>query len=171
MEVDLDASCVTPATPRRQNAVCTPSYGAAESLITEASAASPPGAGVSYSRPRGQKITTPRVKLTAVSEIADRYSVSDTVAAALCSAAMHDLGTSEQVFDRNKIRRERAKVRSRSQEGLTKDITSLYFYGKKDITNVQEGNSKRRITEVHISLIAEPDSCNSSIWNSRGYNT
>ena len=47
---------------------------------------------------------------------------------------MHDLGTSEQVFDRNKIRRERAKVRSRSQEGLTKDITSLYFYGKKDIT-------------------------------------
>jgi hypothetical protein len=158
MEVNIDSSCVTPATPRRQNAVCGPSGSANRTLATEASVAPLPSADVSYSTPRSQKSTTPRVKLTAVSKIADRYSVSDTVAAALCSAAVLDLGCNEQVFDRNKIRRERAKVRSRSQEGLTTDITSLYFDGKKDITNVQEGNSKRRINEEHISLIAEPDS-------------
>ena len=54
---------------------------------------------VSTSLPRGRN-------LQKVSMIADRYLISDTAAAALCSATLQDIGH-DKIVDRNKIRRER----------------------------------------------------------------
>ncbi|KAF8785185.1 hypothetical protein HNY73_010759 [Argiope bruennichi] len=112
--------------------------------------------------------TLPSNLLTA---IADRIGIIDRAAASIASATLQDLGviTEEDktyVIGRMKIRR----TRSTNRRVLIKDnrypqITEnrgLFFDGRKDITIVKEKRSsklyKKVISEVHVSLIREPNS-------------
>ncbi len=99
------------------------------------------------------------LNLSTVAKVSDHYSVSDTAAAAICSALYQDIvanpAEDEVIIDRNKIRRERNKARN--QQTSTFEITSVYFDRKRDKTNIQKGRSKRFGTEEHISVVSHPD--------------
>jgi len=66
------------------------------------------------------------------------------------------------VIDKNKVRRERVKIRKRLQDNIQKEISGLYFDGRKDKTRVQlkKGTKyyARTISEEHITLVCEPGS-------------
>ena len=69
-----------------------------------------------------------------VAKIADRYGVSDTAAAALCSVTAQNLGVPDFVADRCKIRSKREKLRDSTKTiaGRNRPLLGLYFDGRKD---------------------------------------
>jgi len=110
-----------------------------------------------------------RKELPAFARACDRHRVSDRSAAAIATAVLHDFGLishvdSSNVIDKSKVRRERKKNRSKliCQVKEYKDVTSLYFDGRKDKTliNVKKEKKYHRqvIVEEHLSLVAEPNS-------------
>ena len=97
-------------------------------------------------------------------------SSSDRAAAAIASAVLQDFGLispghSQNVIDKNKIRRERMRKRNILQDMQASDgggLHSIYFDGRKDVTvtNVRKGSKwyKENHVEEHISVIEEPGS-------------
>ena len=82
-----------------------------------------------------------RKKLPKLAKISDRYGVSNTVGAAIASAALEDLGIitktdKTNVIDRSKLKRERDSIRTFLQASAIPKITpqTLYFDGRKDKT-------------------------------------
>ena len=73
------------------------------------------------------------------------------------------ISSSENVIDKNKIRREKAKSREELRDkGTLIEPSSIYFDGKKDVTLVNEKRGdkfyKSRLNEEHISIVSEPNS-------------
>lgn len=105
-----------------------------------------------------------KVDLCEVSKAADRYGVSDRAAAAIATATLIDFGiiTAQDrqfIIDRNKIRRNREKIRAEQMKSLSFDgIQALFFDGRKDSTKVHENNAIKMIKEEHISFVQEPNS-------------
>ncbi|CAG9791202.1 unnamed protein product [Diatraea saccharalis] len=100
--------------------------------------------------------------LPVLSQICDRYGVSDRAGAAIASAVLHEL-SSDIVIDKSKLRRERRKTRDalvKTQAPL--NLPALYFDGRKDktLTIVTKGTKryKQVVIEEHVSVIKEPDS-------------
>ena len=86
-------------------------------------------------------------------------------ASALASAMLQDVGIvneadSSMIVDRSKVRRERKKVRKELQSSAAKQISGLYFDGRKDKIRVQVRKGRKYypkvIVEEHISLVREP---------------
>ncbi|GBM88709.1 hypothetical protein AVEN_204005-1 [Araneus ventricosus] len=113
-------------------------------------------------------VTPVVTKFSAAARTLDPFGISDRAGAAIVSAALQDVGIISEsnvlnVVDRNKIQRERTKVRSTllSQSVIKEydhDQFGLYFDGRKDRTLSMEDNRKKVIIEEHISLIKEPGS-------------
>lgn len=100
--------------------------------------------------------------LPVLSQICDRYAVSDRAGAAIASAVLHEL-SSDIVIDKSKLRRERRKTRDtlmKNQAPLK--LPALYFDGRKDKTLkiVKKGTKryKQVVIEEHVSVIKEPES-------------
>lgn len=106
--------------------------------------------------------------LPALARACDRYGVSDRSAAAIASAVLEDVGIITEnnalsVIDKNKVRRQRRKARTRLQMSETQiELRGLFFDGRKDqtLTNRKEGRTfhRRTVVEEHISIISEPGS-------------
>uniref|UniRef100_A0A8D8THB2 Uncharacterized protein n=1 Tax=Cacopsylla melanoneura TaxID=428564 RepID=A0A8D8THB2_9HEMI len=105
------------------------------------------------------------VTLPSLALVCDRTGVSDRAAAMIASSALKDFGviTHEEkslVVDRNKVRRERQKMRNKSQDEVLSELVSLYFDGRKDKTLVNEkkGDKYFQSTKVedHYVLVQEP---------------
>lgn len=95
----------------------------------------------------------------------ERYSVSNTVGAALASSTLQSAGiitssNKSDVIDRNKVFRARKLLRLQSKSHVLEKVTSFYFDGRKDLTltnNYVNGvYVKRKKMEEHISMISEP---------------
>lgn len=111
-----------------------------------------------------------RVSLPATSKLVDRYRISNRASAAITSAVLQDIGIVSQteksfVIDKNKLRREKEKVRVRLQERSCEAVNvpfGLYFDGRRDRTLTQakiDGKVYRKQRTVeHISLILQPGS-------------
>lgn len=104
------------------------------------------------------------VKLKLLPLIADRYGISNEIAAAIASATLVDYGIvnesdTKNLIDSSKVQRARKKLRKKQLEKLKNNgIEALFFDGRKDITKTNE--VKRLISESieHISLVSYPGS-------------
>ena len=101
-----------------------------------------------------------------VSLICDRYAVSDRCAASIVTATLQDVGlitptSTNLVVDKNKVRRQRHKLRKKLQNEAHKKVECLYFDGRKDKTRIQcrKGTKfyTRIVPEEHIALVGEPE--------------
>uniref|UniRef100_A0A1B6J5V0 Uncharacterized protein n=1 Tax=Homalodisca liturata TaxID=320908 RepID=A0A1B6J5V0_9HEMI len=108
-----------------------------------------------------------RSTLTTTSLMSDRFRVSDRATTAIATGVLHDLGiicdeNMAKVIDRNKIRREKEKIRKviTEEDNQMKEVNAIYFDGRKDKTITQEkiGSKmyRRTIKEEHVSVISEP---------------
>lgn len=109
-----------------------------------------------------------RLSLPNLAMVCDRYGISDRAGAAVASAVLNDFNIicdadTSKIVDRNKVRREREKLRqdlSSSQQNF--HLTALFFDGRKDKTLVHEKveNKFRNIlrNEEHVTLLQEPGS-------------
>lgn len=105
------------------------------------------------------------VKLHEVAKIADRYLVSDRIAAAIATATLIDfkiISKDEQllIVDPNKVRRSRKRVREAQINEINyDDIQGLYFDGRKDQTLEFNGSVPKKKRKIeHISLLQQPGS-------------
>ncbi|KAL4718111.1 hypothetical protein ACJJTC_005692 [Scirpophaga incertulas] len=113
--------------------------------------------------PLKKKKKVSSIDLPTVSKTCDRYGVSDRAAAVIVSSVLHDIGSEVEVIDRSKLRRERNKTRQELQKQVNlKDISALYFDGRKDKTLkiIKKGNRNYRkvMIEEHTALVQEPGS-------------
>ena len=110
-----------------------------------------------------------RRELKSTASVCDRYGISDRSAASLCSAVLHDFKIIDdenltQIIDRNKIRRERSKLRKSLSNNSPEVIEGLYFDGRKDQTLILEhfdgskNSYKRNELKEHYTLLQEPHS-------------
>ncbi|XP_053967743.1 uncharacterized protein LOC128869586 [Anastrepha ludens] len=111
-----------------------------------------------------------RINLPETAVISDRFGVSERATAAIATSVLKDLQIVTDtdltfVIDKNKIRREKSKIRKALQQEpktMSEALTSLYFDGRKDETLYQEevGSKRYRKTrkEEHVSIIMEPGS-------------
>ena len=113
-----------------------------------------------------------RLPLPNLVKEADRFGISDRATAALATALLVDFGiiTNEDrssIIDKNKIRRERKKMREklriRSKKNETMNgITSVYFDGRKDETLIRKKENGKWYTHIskedHYVLVSEPES-------------
>ena len=109
-----------------------------------------------------------RVPLPNLAKEADRYGVSDRAAASLATAVLIDLGIVSKedqsfVIDKNKVHRERVKLRKFLQTNVQKScesITGIYFDGKRDNTLIKVSKNDKwygdTTVEDHYVLVAEP---------------
>lgn len=108
-----------------------------------------------------------RMRLPNLAATCDRFDVSDRVGASIATAVIDDLNLLQKnnslVIDKNKIRRERIKLRSELQSEIDFakiNLSSIFFDGRKDNTLVMIKNGPKRkktfLKEEHISLIQEP---------------
>ena len=98
----------------------------------------------------------------------NRRGISDRGAASIASAVLQDVGliaSTERSSVIRKICRERSKYRNKVQEQFDasrKDLTALYFDGRKDSTLVQvQRGGKTYLSTVsveHYTLVQEPQS-------------
>lgn len=110
-----------------------------------------------------------RIRLTNTVLVSDRFNISERAAAALITAPLVDFRIVNEnkvslIVDRNKIARERKRVRSMlpiELKSLSK-VEGLYFDGRRDPTLFQERKGtkfyKSIKTEDHYSLLKEPGS-------------
>ena len=118
--------------------------------------------------PTNRQKTQMCVKVSALASACDRHDISGRSAAAITSAVLQDFClideyNQDNVVDQSKVRRERSRKRKSFQADMNGNVEGLYFDGRKDRTlvNEKEHDDKyhRRIkTEVHISIISEPES-------------
>jgi hypothetical protein len=119
-----------------------------------------------------ESTTQMRLPLPNLVKEADRFGISDRATAALATAVLVDFGivTNENrsnVIDKNKIRRERNKMREKLKNKSKKsdtmnEITSVYFDGRKDGTLIRKKDNGKWYThmskEDHYVLVSEPES-------------
>ena len=123
---------------------------------------------VPCSQPKENNTKQMRINLPALVMACDRHRLSDRSAAAISTAVLHDMGLVKnddmsKIIDKNKIRREREKMRTELQQEPNNNVPGLYFDGRKDKTIVQlketDGKFHRRtVVEEHVSIISEPGS-------------
>jgi hypothetical protein len=111
-----------------------------------------------------------RLSLPSLAKACDRTGVSNRGAAIIANAVLEDLQliTKEDrsnVIDKNKLYRERKKVRSdlsQKEREKVQVLEGLYFDGRKDTTIVidkEKGKTVRKtIKEEHVVLLSEPGS-------------
>ena len=108
-----------------------------------------------------------RLYLSNLARECDRHGVSDRCAASLASAFLQDEGMvnmndKSKVIDKNKIRRERIKVRRQERLNFSSKICGLYFDDRKDKTRSQVKKGTKYygkvISEEHVVLVKEPNS-------------
>lgn len=92
-----------------------------------------------YDEDYGDNSRTPKLNLSVLSELADRFNISDRACAGIASGLLTDMGkidetNKESVIDRNKVRRARCKKRKSEEMKLTFNGTALFFDGRKDDT-------------------------------------
>lgn len=113
-----------------------------------------------------EKKSMNHVELPNVANICDRYSISDRAAASLTSAVLEDYGiitndNTDNIVDRNKIRRAKEKFRSALFYEPEK-LMGLYFDGRKDrtkqIEKLENCHLQKFIVEEHVVLVEEPGS-------------
>lgn len=109
-----------------------------------------------------------RLPLPHLAKEADRYGISDRAAASLATAVLIDVGFVSKedqsfVIDKNKVHRERQKLRENLQRGVKqshKFITGIYFDGRRDVTLVKVNRNSKwygdTIVEDHYVLVEEP---------------
>lgn len=106
------------------------------------------------------------IDITPLALVCERYGVSNTVAAAIATSTLQGCGivtenNMKAIIDRNKIFRERTKLRETTNSESYNDIKSIYFDGRKDTTlqNIKSNDVfvKKKIVEEHISLVSQPD--------------
>ena len=121
-----------------------------------------PSSSINVNRPKQM-----RIPLQNFARECDRHGVSDRSAAKLASAVLQDLGVineedKSKVIDRNKVQRERVKSRRSANDSKIRELTGLYFDGRKDMTRKQEKKGHKFhssiVKEEHITLVQEPDS-------------
>ncbi|GBM49436.1 hypothetical protein AVEN_149708-1 [Araneus ventricosus] len=107
-----------------------------------------------------------RLGLPSTAVVGDRFEVSDRTVAAIGLSVFHDVGllttnNSDMVVGKNKMRREKAKVRKdlRFQalsEAQALPLKELYFDGRKDSTLIEERVYTKicmiKEKEEHLSL-------------------
>lgn len=99
-----------------------------------------------------------------MASIADRYNISDRVAAAIATATLVDFGLVSpdnrlHVIDKNKIRRERESYRDALVKNLSFDgIQGLYFDGRGDTAIAYENRAITKEKQEHISFVQQPHS-------------
>lgn len=104
------------------------------------------------------------VKLVHLPLAADRYGLSDEAVAAIASATLVDFGLvsendTQNLIDKNKIRRARKKLRLERVESMKgKDIAAFFFDGRKDASAQYSDNRLGTSVVEHISMIANPGS-------------
>ncbi|GBL86236.1 hypothetical protein AVEN_131969-1 [Araneus ventricosus] len=127
---------------------------------------------ISLTDPKYKQSSQMRPCLPSTSVVGYRFGVSDRAVAALTSSVLHDVGlitsnNSDLVVDKNKLRREKTKVRKDLKfqalsEAQALPLKWLYFDGSKDTTSIEERvdtkRYKRKAEKKHLSLIEEPDS-------------
>ncbi|GBN15763.1 hypothetical protein AVEN_196304-1 [Araneus ventricosus] len=104
--------------------------------------------------------------------VGDRFGVSDRAVAAITSSVLHDVGlitisNSDLVVNKNKLRREKSKVKKDLKfqslsEAQALPLKGLYCNGRKDSTLIEERLDTKRYMgkakQEHLSLIEEPGS-------------
>lgn len=104
-----------------------------------------------------------KIKLLNTAIECDRYLISDRSAGAFASAVLKDCGLldSENVIDKNKIRRARKRVRAKAVAKIS-NLRGIWFDGRMDDTltvrEIEGRHYKRTIKEKHITIVAEPHS-------------
>lgn len=105
-----------------------------------------------------------------IAEIADRYDVSNTAAAAVASATIVTLAkagllvlkesqSKDLIIDRQKIWRARTTLRAANVEQFKGEtVHALFFDGRKDKTLKVESGRAKVVSEEHISILREPGS-------------
>ena len=132
-----------------------------------------------------------------MSEICDRFNVSDRAGAAIATAALQDAGIITEddtslVIDRSKLRRQRTRRRKGASNQHKQYAASigLYFDGRKDstiaMTKIGYKYYRRKLLEEHVCLAKEPgseymghvcplssssDNISTSIWEFMGRNS
>ncbi|GBM35405.1 hypothetical protein AVEN_19905-1 [Araneus ventricosus] len=106
-----------------------------------------------------------RLGLPSTAVVGDRFGVSDRAVAAIASSVLHDVGlttnnNSDLMVDKNKLRREKAKIRFQAlSEAQALPLKGLYFDGRKDSTLIEERVDTKRYTrkakEERLCLIEE----------------
>lgn len=93
----------------------------------------------------------------------DRYGVEDRVGAAIASATLQDYGIidvaskqTDQIIDKNKIRRAKDRLRFDFNKNLDTTIKGLFFDGRKDKSIRMVDGIKKRISESHYTLLQAP---------------
>ena len=92
-----------------------------------------------------------QLELPNVAKVCDRYKVPGRCAAAIVSATLQDVGLihkddTSMVTDKNKLGRERRKVRKRLQtQAFQQQLNGLYFDGRKDKARVQTRKGKKKL--------------------------
>lgn len=108
-----------------------------------------------------------RQTLSNVAMACDRYGLSNAAGSAIVSATLQDIGIIKEtdmsmVVDKNKIKRERQRLRKSLFANRSTHIQCLYYDGRKDQTKVLKkvGSTYHPGTEVHehIVLVEEPNS-------------
>lgn len=106
--------------------------------------------------------------LSNVAEACDRSGISDRNASLLVNAVLKDFNlVSDEdpslIIDRSKMRRERKRRRknlANEEMEQQKEVTGIYFDGRKDkslaIEKIGSSYHSKQITEEHIVLVAEP---------------
>lgn len=116
---------------------------------------------------RPSSSTQMRTELKSTALVSDRYGISDRATAAIASSVLKDIGIINDsdkslVIDKNKLRREKTRLRNSLQNSVDVILRGLYFDGRKDDTLVVEimhsKNFRKLVKEEHISLIQQPRS-------------
>ncbi|GBN55989.1 hypothetical protein AVEN_245435-1, partial [Araneus ventricosus] len=94
--------------------------------------------------------------LPSTAVVGDRFRVSDRPVASIASSVLHDVGlltsnNSDLLVDKNKLRREKPKVRKHLKfqafgEAHALPLKGLYFDGRKDSTLIKERVDTKRYT-------------------------
>jgi hypothetical protein len=87
--------------------------------------------------------------------------LSDRQGAMLITSALQDANIINEtdatnVVDRNKVRRERTKMRKTTRQPEQIYLRALYFDGRKDKTMIYSDGRKDTVVEEHIVIISEP---------------
>lgn len=109
-----------------------------------------------------------RIRLPNVAKEADRYGVSDRAVASIINAALIDFGMIDDmdqslIIDKNKVHRERDRLRKilhRNSKSSIGSLKGIYFDGKKDRTLDRTLNGVKlycdTVMEEHYILVSQP---------------
>ncbi|GBM56069.1 hypothetical protein AVEN_123211-1 [Araneus ventricosus] len=135
-EVDLNLDTYKPSTSNRLISLTDPKYKQLTPFVS--------------------KSLQMRLGLPSTFVVGDRFGVSDRAVSAIASSILHDVGlittnNSDLVVDKNKLRREKAKVRKDLKfqalsETQALPLKGLYFDGHKDSSLIEEKVDTKKYT-------------------------